>query len=95
MAIAAKEQDRSASQAPATSAWNEIDTWMRWDFHPPCSSRRYTHGKDLMSGIVRLCLSSATEGHNTLYPQVSRENCKTTGLSIRVDSLCRQKFLST
>lgn len=84
--VAAKEQGRSASLAPATSAWNEIDTWMRWDFHPLCSSRRYTRGKDLMSGIVRLYLSSAMQGHNTLYPQVSRENYKTTGLTIRVGS---------
>jgi len=48
-----------------------------------------------MSGIVRLYLSGATQGHNTLYPQVSKENYKTTGLIIRVDSLCRQKLLST
>lgn len=68
---------------------------MRRDFRPPCSSRRYTHGKDLMSGIVRLYLSSATQGHNTLYPQVSRENYKTTGLTIGADLLCRQKLLST
>lgn len=93
--MAAKEQDRSASRAPATLAWNEINTWMRRDFCPPCSSRRYTHGKDLMSEIVRLYLSSATQGHNTLCPQVSRENYKTTGLTIRVDLLCRQKLLST
>lgn len=93
--VAAKEQDRSASRAPATSAWNEIDTWMRRDFRPPCSSRSYTHGKDLMSGVIRLYLSGATQGRNTLYPQVSRDNYKTTGLTISMDSLCRQKLLST
>lgn len=91
--VAAEVQDRSASRAPATWTWNEIDAWVRRDFRPPCSSRRYTHGKDLMSGIVRLYLSSATQGHNTLYPQVFRENYKTTGLTIRVDSLGRQKLV--
>lgn len=64
---------------------------MGLDFPGLCSSRRHTYGKDLMTGIGRLHLSSAAEGHNTLYPQVSKENYKTTGLTIRVDSLCRHR----